>query len=399
MASTMTFDETRERPSGSRRPVTRGKLAFRLVLMALLIALLGGGLWGFNRFREQATANYFASAVPPPTAVSAAPAQSSPMPQYLEGIGSLTAVRQVEVAPEVAGRVTRILFEAGAEVKAGDALVQLNDEQERADLATYQAQATLAQANLGRTTRLATRDFASQATVDTNQSALDQARAGITRTQAIIDQKLIEAPFDGQLGIRQVQLGQYVSPGATMVTLTDLDTLYVNFTLPEQTRAEVQVGGKVEVKVDAYPGRTFEAELTTVEPQVDPSTRTIKLQATLANPERRLLPGMFANARLVLPPQPDVVTVPETAVTQTLYGDSVFVVREQNDPDGKPLQKAVQTFVETGSVSDGRIVIVRGVSPGDVVVGSGQLKLHDGAAVSVVSDNTALSVPAKPPVQ
>ena len=399
MASSMTFDETRQRPEGQRKPVSRVRLAVAFVLMALLIALLGGGLWGFNYMREQGMAAYFASMVPPPTAVSAAPARSGPMPRYLNGIGSLTSVRQVEVAPEVAGRVTEILFEAGAEVKAGDPLVQLNDEEERADFGSYQAQATLAQANLGRTTKLANRDFASQATVDTNQSALDQARAGIARTQAIIDQKLIRAPFDGQLGIRQVQLGQYVSPGTTLVTLTDLDSLYVNFTLPEQTRAEVEVGRRVEVRVDAFPGRAFGAELTTVEPQVDPSTRTIRLQATLPNPDKLLLPGMFAHAQLVLPPEPEVVTVPETAVTQTLYGDSVYIVRDEKAPDGKPVQKAVQTFVETGSVSDGRIVIRRGVQAGDLVVASGQLKLHNGAAVTVAPDSTALAVPATPPVQ
>lgn len=399
MASSMTFDETRERPSGQRKPVSRVRLAVGLVLMALLIALLGGGLWGFNYMREQGTAAYFASMVPPPTAVSAAPAQSGPMPRYLSGIGSLTAVRQVDVAPEVAGRVSEILFEAGGEVKAGDPLVQLNDEEQRADLGGFQAQATLAQANLSRTTRLANRDFASQATLDSNQSALDQARSGIARTQAVIDQKMIKAPFDGQLGIRQVQLGQYVSPGTVLVTLTDLDPLYVNFTLPEQSRAQVEVGRKVAIRVDAFPDRSFEAELTTVEPQIDPSTRTIKLQATLPNPDKVLLPGMFANARLILPPDADVVTVPETAVTQTLYGDSVYVVHEENGPDGKPVQKAVQTFVETGSVADGRIVIRRGVQAGDVVVASGQLKLHNGAAVTIAPGSTALTVPATPPVQ
>ncbi len=399
MASSMTFEETRERPSGQRKPASRVRLAVGLVLMVLLIALLGGGLWGFNHMREKGMAAYFASMVPPPTAVSAAPAQSGPMPRYLAGIGSLTAMQQVDVAPELAGRVSRILFEAGGEVKAGDPLVQLNDEEERADLGTFQAQATLAQANLGRTTKLATRDFASQATLDTNQSALDQARAGIASTQAVIDQKLIKAPFEGRLGIRQVQLGQYVSPGTVLVTLTDLDPLYVNFTLPEQTRAEVEVGRKVEVRVDAFPGRAFAAELTTIEPQIDPSTRTIKLQATLPNPDKLLLPGMFANARLILPPDPDVVTVPETAVTQTLYGDSVYVVKDEKGPDGKALQKAVQTFVETGSVADGRIVIKRGVQAGDVVVASGQLKLHNGAAVTIAPDSTALVVPATPPVQ
>ncbi len=161
----------------------------------------------------------------------------------------------------------------------------------------------------------------------------------------------------------------------------------------------MQVGQDVEVTVDAYPGRVFQAELLTIEPQIDPSTRTIRLQAQMDNEDRALLPGMFANARLVLPPEPEVVTVPETAVTRTLYGDSVFVVREEGrGQNGEPVQKAVQTTIRTGDVVEGRVAILEGVKPGDLVVSSGQLKLQNGAPVRVVTD-TALQIPARPPVE
>jgi multidrug efflux system membrane fusion protein len=397
MATTY-YDEAHERQKAGPRATRRG-LAIRLVVITLLLGLLGFGLWYFNEMRRQGTAAFFAGNVPPPTPVAAVPAQSGPLPQILGGIGTVMAIRQVDVSPEVEGRVVEILFEPGAAVSQGQPLVQLNDAPEQADLASFRAQVALAEANVQRTQRLARSDFATQATLDQNQALLEQARAGIARSEALIAQKLIKAPFAGQLGIRQVELGQHVEPETELVTLTDLDRLYVNFTVPEQARAAVRTGQPVEITVDAYPGRTFEARLTTIEPQVDPATRTIKLQATMANPDRLLLPGMFANARIVLPPQPDVVTVPETAVTHTLYGDSVFVVRQEGaDKDGKPVQKAVQTFVRTGEVVNGRVAILEGVAAGDLIVESGQLKLQSGAPVRVVAES-ALKVPAQPPVE
>ena len=214
----------------------------------------------------------------------------------------------------------------------------------------------------------------------------------------MIDQKLIKAPFAGELGLRQVELGQYVGPGDALVTLTDLGQLYANFTLPEQDRASLAVGQTVEVRADAFPGEVFQGAITAIEPQVDPTTRVIRVQATLANQEHRLLPGMFAKARVVMPPAENVVSVPATAVDHTLYGDSVFIVASDGpDADGKSKHKAVQTFVETGAQFEGRIQIVRGVAPGDVVVASGQLKLQNGAPVTVAGEG--LTPPATPPVQ
>jgi membrane fusion protein, multidrug efflux system len=234
MATTMLEGRSELRPERAERrsaPTRRRTVAW-FAAVALLLALVGGGLYGFDRFRQQAIADFFASQTPPPTPVAAAPAEAGPMPRYLDGIGTLTAVREVMIAPEVAGRVVGIRFDAGASVQRGDPLVQLNDAPERAERASFEARERLAQANLERTSRLIRRDFATQATLDENQALLEEARAGIAQMQAIIDQKLIKAPFDGELGIRRVELGQYVGPGTTLVTLTDLDRLYANFTLP-----------------------------------------------------------------------------------------------------------------------------------------------------------------------
>jgi membrane fusion protein, multidrug efflux system len=369
----------------------------RAALMALLMVVLGGGLYGFNAFRAQAINNAFNNMKQPPTPVAVAVAQKQAMPRYAPGIGTLQAVHQVTITSEVGALVTKIYFQAGATVKAGDPLVQLNDQPDQGDLANFRAQAKLAELNLARSRELLARQNAAQATVDQNQAQLDQMRASIAKTEAIIAQKLIRAPFDGVLGIRQIEIGQYVNAGAAVVTLTDLNTLYVNFTLPEQQRGEIAVGQKVLLNVDAYPGRNFEAALTTIEPQIDPGTRAIKVQATLANPDHALQPGMFANVRVVLPPAPDVVTLPATSVDFTLYGDSVFVVREDGkDANGKPVLKATRTFVKTGERDKDTVAITDGVAPGDQVVISGQLKLQSGTEV-VVQPSQALAPPAKLP--
>ena len=378
-----------------RRPTrTRLGLAVRLVIMALLLFVVFGGFWFYNQVRTQKTAEFFAGLKPPPVVVVPATAESEPLPRRLHGIGSIWAVHQVSVSPEIGGRVTQLLFQAGATVKAGDPLVQLNDQPEQGDLQNYRAQARLADLNLKRANQLASRQYETQVNVDTWQSQLDQANANAAKTQAVIAQKLVRAPFSGVLGIRQVDLGQFVSAGQILVTLTDLDTLYVNFTLPEKDKAQLALGQVVEVTVDAFPGKIFKAKLTTIEPQIGTDTRTIKLQATLDNPDHLLLPGMFAAVRVVLPHQPDVVTVPETAVDFSLYGDSVFVIVEDGSDDkGNPVLKVKRDFVKTGAHFDNKVVIESGLKAGERVASAGQLKLTDGARVSL-SDANALATPA-----
>jgi multidrug efflux system membrane fusion protein len=377
-------DTPAEQGGQTRRRPSRLRLGIWLAIMTVIVVLVLGAMVGFDLFRQKMIAQFFAGNVPPPVPVSAVIAKGESISDYLDGIGSIVAVHQVSVAPEVGGRVTKILFESGAEVKAGDPLVQLNDEPERADLANFQALANLAMVTLSRSNKLAAQQFTAQQTVDQNKSALQVAQANIARTQAMIDQKLVKAPFSGQLGVRQVDVGQYLSAGTPIVTLTDLDTLHVNFTLPEQARASVAIGQPVEFSVDAFQNRVFKATLTTIEPQIDPLTRNIKLQATLDNPGHLLLPGMFAAARLQLPAQPNILTVPETAVDYSAYGESIYVLREDGKTtDGKPKYKAVQTFVKTGARREGKVAILDGVKSGDLVVNAGQVKLQNGAEAVV----------------
>ncbi len=383
-----------DRTSIARATTRKPRTFLWLIVVGTLLAAVLGGLYGFNRFREQAIATYFASNKPPPAQISAAEVKIEAIPRFATGIGSVTAVHQVTINPEVGGRVTKIFFEPGKSVKAGDPLVQLNDAPEHGDLASFEAQARYAQTTLEHSSLLAQRQFEARETVDQKQSQLDQARAMIIKTEAVIAQKLIRAPFFGQLGTRQIEVGQYLTPGARIVTLTDLSTLYVNFTLPSQMRPQISVGQRVNVTADAFPGRNFTAEITTLEPQMSADTRTMTIQATMANPDNALLPGMFVNAAVVLPPQPDMMVLPETAVDYTLYGDSVYVVREDGkDVKGNPILKAVRTPVKTGARWGNNVTILDGLKPGDRVVAAGQVKVQSGAQVTI-SDSPAPAPPA-----
>jgi multidrug efflux system membrane fusion protein len=341
-------------------------------------------------------AQFFANNKPPPTPVSIAEAKSEVIPNLLTAVGDLAAVHQVNVTSDVSGRITDIMFTAGASVKAGAPLVQLFDGPDQGDLASFKAQAVVAQLSLDRAKQLAARQFGPQATVDQAQATFDQANAGIAKTEAIISQKLVRAPFDGVLGVRHVEVGQFLTAGTQIVSLTDLSTLYANFTVTEKDSGQLKVGQVVRVVVDAYPGRTFDGKITTIEPQISTDTRNIHVQATLANPDHILKPGMFVTTTVVLPDKPAVVTVPETAVDYTLYGDSVFLLTEKKADDGKTSLTAVRTFVRAGNRLDGRAEIVSGLKPGDRVVAVGQLKLQSGAAVSVSPDGPP-PIPAHPP--
>jgi multidrug efflux system membrane fusion protein len=367
------------------------------IIVGALLALLVGGFVGFNAFRTKMITQFFANNKPPPATVTVAEAKSEVVPNLLTAVGDLAAVHQVNVTSDVSGRITDIMFTAGSNVTAGSPLIQLFDAPERADLASFKAQATVAQLSLERAKQLASRQFGPQATVDSTQAAFDQANAGIARTEAIISQKLVRAPFDGELGVRHVEVGQFLTAGTQIVSLTDLSAVYANFTTTEKDSATLKVGQTVRVVVDAYPGRKFEGKITTIEPQISTDTRNIRIQATIANPDRVLKPGMFATTTVVLPDKPAVITVPETAVDYTLYGDSVYLIAENKTDDGKTSLTAVRTFVRTGDRVDGRVVISSGLKAGDRVVAVGQLKLQSGAAVAISADPPP-PVPAKPPL-
>jgi membrane fusion protein, multidrug efflux system len=379
------------------KPRTRpARRVLWFIIVGCLLALLVGGLVWFNHFRNQMIAQFFANNKPPPANVSITEAKPEVIPNLLVAVGELAAVHQVNVTSDVSGRITDIMFTAGSHVNEGMPLVQLYDAPDQGDLANFKAQATVAQLSLDRAKQLAARQFGPQATVDSAQAAFDQAQAGIAKTEAIISQKLVRAPFDGELGVRHVEVGQFLTAGTQIVSLTDLSELYANFTVTEKDSGQLKVGHVVRVKVDAYPGQSFEGKISTIEPQIASDTRNIRVQATIANPDHILKPGMFTTTTVVLPDKPPVVTVSETAVDYTLYGDSVFLIQEKKSDDGKTSLSAVRTFVQTGTRIEGRAEILKGLKAGDRVVAVGQLKLQSGAAVTISADPPP-PIPAQPP--
>ena len=376
-----------------KRPV---RMVRWFIIVGTLLAALVAGLVFFkfvflpNLFKE------IFGKKPPPTSVSIATAKSETIPNILAAVGDLAAVHQVNVTSDVNGRITEIMFTAGASVKEGTPLLQLFDGPDQGDLANFKAQQRVSQLTLDRARQLAERQVGPQATVDIAQSAFDQASAGIAKTQSIISQKLVRAPFNGELGVRKVEVGQYLTAGTQIVSLTDLSALFANFTVTEKDSSQLKVGQIVRIAVDAYPGRTFEGKITTIEPQIATDTRNIRVQATIANPDRILKPGMFATTSVVLPDKPPVITVPETAVDYTLYGDSVYLLNEKKEEDGKTSLTVTRTFVQTGNRVEGRAEILKGLKEGDRVVAVGQLKLQPGSAVTI-STNPTPPIPAKPP--
>ena len=376
-----------------KRPV---RMVRWFIIVGTLLAALVAGLVFFkfvflpNLFKE------IFGKKPPPTIVSIATAKSETIPNLLAAVGDLAAVHQVNVTSDVNGRITDIMFTAGASVKEGTPLLQLFDGPDQGDLASFKAQQRGSQLTLDRAKQLAERQFGPQAVVDSAQSAFDQASAGIAKTPAIISQKLVRAPFDGELGVRKVEVGQYLTAGTQIVSLTDLSVLFANFTVTEKDSAQLKVGQTVRIAVDAYPGRTFEGKITTIEPQIATDTRNIRVQATIQNPDRILKPGMFATTTIVLPDKPPVITVPETAVDYTLYGDSVYLLGEKKEEDGKTSLTVTRTFVQSGKRIEGRAEILKGLKDGDRVVAVGQLKLQSGSAVTISTDPTP-PIPAKPP--
>lgn len=356
-------------------------------LLGLILAF--GGLYLIKNSREQKAMATQLASLPPPTPVATAAATVGPLPRYIDAIGTLEAVQQVVVAPEVGGRVTALHFESGGTVRAGISLVQLNDAPEHGDLDRFRAMSEFAQRELARVESVTDRRAISQTMVDEAKRRRDEAHAEITRTEALIAQKLIRAPFDGVLGVRKINLGEYLQPGQPIVTLTNLDKLYVNFTVPEQVLSQLADGQPVDVTADAFPARPFRATISTIEPHVAVETRTLAVQATLANREHLLRPGMFVAVRVVLPLEQNVITVPETAVDKTIYGDSVLRVHQaETSTSDRPSYVTERVFVKTGRSVDGRIAIVGGITAGDLIITAGQVNLENGMPVALAPTDT-----------
>jgi multidrug efflux system membrane fusion protein len=319
-------------------------------------------------------------AAPPPTGVVATVVSPTNVPSALEAVGSLRAVREVMLAPEVAGRVTTIRFAPGQYVGAGTTLVQLNDGPERADRTAAAAKARFADLQLLRTRQLVPTGAESREMLQQRQAERDQAIAAVSQLDARLAQKRIAAPFGGQIGVRRINLGQYLNAGDTIASLTSLDQLFVDFTVPQQDLGKLTVGSEVRVTSDAWPNRAFTARLTTIEPRIAEDSRNVWVQATLANPDRALRPGMYVNAAVSLPPIPGALVVPATAIMTSAQGDSVVVIRGGN---ARTAGKAAMVSVTTGRRFGNSVVVAKGLKPGDVVVTEGQLRVQPGAEVKV----------------
>lgn len=364
----------------------------RFVIAGVLLAVVFGGIVGFNIFRDNAIKKAFSTGFVPTVTVSATTATVEDWPRHVDAVGSLQAIQFVDVAPQVSGLVTAIDFEAGQRVKKGDVLVRIDDAVERADLKRLEATRRLAVLTYDRAKKLSQNQYSTQANVDQAKATLDQTDADIAKVRAQIDYKVIRAPFSGELGVRSVNLGQYVGPGTKLVGLEALDKLFANLTVPEQRLAVLRVGQSVNVTVDAFKNRTFAGRVSTIDPRLDQANRTVLIQATIDNPDLALRPGMFVDAQIGLGATDKVVTVPKTAIDYSLYGDSVYVVVPiEKGANGKPGFIAEQRTVQVGDQRGGRIAILKGVSANDKVVIAGQIKLRDG--LPVIIDNTIKLAP------
>jgi len=347
-----------------------------VIITIIVLAVVLGGLFLWRSLRSGQGQDWHQQA----TQVAATVVNPREVPATLEAVGSLRAVREVMLSPEVAGRVSAIRFQAGAHVGTGAVLVQLFDGPERADRQAAQAKAAFAGIQLARSEELAPSGAEPRELLQQRRAERDQALAAVRQLDARLIQKQIRAPFAGQLGIRRVNLGQYLNAGDEIATLTDLSSLYVEFALPQQELVRLKPGASVEVTSDAYPGRTFTARVNAIEPQIGQDTRNVTVQAILANPDRALRPGMYVTASLVLPPQAGALVVPATAIQTSAQGDSVNVIRGGNARTGG---KAEIVPVQTGRRIGNDIVIASGLKPGDVVVTEGQLRVQPGAEVKV----------------
>jgi membrane fusion protein, multidrug efflux system len=380
----------------------------RLIIAAILVALFLGGLGYFNLvFKPKMIGEFMAKTVPPPATVTAGRAGRQSWVDRVQSIGTLIAIQGVDVAPEVGGIVKSYSFESGDDVAKGAKLVELDTSVEQADLQSEQAMLLEAKADFERQSKLVGRGAVSQAVLDSTIAKRDHSAAAVQKNEAKIAQKNIKAPFGGRLGLRRVEKGQYVSPGQALVWLQSLDPIWIDFPVPEGDVGKLKKGAHVELSVNAYPDQMFKGEIEAFDARVAQDTRTLMVRARLPNGDHKLLPGMFANVAVLTGAPEQLVTVPRTAVTYGLYGDSVWVVKEGPPAPEKtasagevtlpaPQLTVERRFVRVGPTQADNVAILEGVAAGDQVVTSGQLKLHPDAAVKIDNSQPLTPSAARP---
>ncbi|MGB6537498.1 MAG: efflux RND transporter periplasmic adaptor subunit [Xanthobacteraceae bacterium] len=375
----------------------------RMVIMLIAVIVVFGGIFAFQAFKAAMIKKFMTSMSAPPQTVSAARAEYSAWQPSIEAVGTLRAVKGADLSLEVSGVVDSISFNSGDDVKAGAMLLKLRADDDAAKLVSLQATAQLSELTYQRDLKQFKIQAVSQATLDTDAANLKNARAQVAEQQAVLDKKTLRAPFAGHLGIRAVDLGQYLSAGTTIVTLQALDPVYLDFFVPQQAVDRVRIGQTVTVRVDAFKDETFSGEISAVNPKVDTSTRNVQVRATLRNPQRKLLPGMYATVDISIGAQVKYVTLPQTAITYNPYGNTVYVIdgnggQGGGQGGGTGRLIARQTFVTTGPTRGDQVAVLKGVNAGDMIVTAGQIKLHNGSPVLI--DNsiqpTAEAAPAVP---
>jgi membrane fusion protein, multidrug efflux system len=357
-------------------------MAKRMILMLGLMVVLLGSL-GFVKFKQVQSAVQAAGFQPPPEAVTTVIAQRQDWPSSMSMIGTLEAVQGVVVSADLPGTVARIAFVSGQSVREGDVLVELDTRQERAQLAALEAQRELAGVNFGRMQQLVNEGVISRAEYDRATADQKQTEANVAEIRATIQRKTIRAPFSGVLGIRKVNLGQYLSGGSPIVSVESLNPIYANFGVPQQASGQVQIRRSLRLTAENLPGQVFTGQVTAIDSIVDEATRNVQVQATLANTGGKLRPGMFVQVELGLGANRPIITLPATAINYAPYGDTVYVVTDLKDPNGKPYRGVRQQFVKIEGSRGDQVGVVSGVNPGDEVVSSGVFKLRNGAAVQV----------------
>jgi membrane fusion protein (multidrug efflux system) len=371
----------------------------RMIIMLVAVGVVSGAIFGFQTFKAAMIKKFMAAMSSPPQTVSATKVSSSEWQPQLEAVGSLRAVKGADLSLEVAGVVDSISFNSGDDVAEGAVLLKLRSDDDQAKLESLQATADLNQITLDRDQKQFKIQAVSQANLDTDVANLKNAKAQAAQQQAILDKKTLRAPFAGHLGIRAVDLGQFLSAGTAIVTLQALDPVFLDFFVPQQAVAQVRLGQKVAVKIDAYKDQAFTGEITAVNPRVDASSRNVQIRATLKNADRKLIPGMYATVDIATGAPQNYVTLPQTAITYNPYGDTVYIVDNKGaDAAGKPTLIARQTFVTTGDTRGDQVAVLKGVKDGDTVVTAGQIKLHNGSSVLIDNSITPTADAAPVPI-
>jgi len=375
----------------------------RMLIMLGVVLLIVLVLAAYKAFSIYTMIQGF-SAPKPPISVAVATAAERPWQTRLPTVGTLKALQGVDLSLETDGTVIDLQFESGQKVKAGQPLLRLDSAVESALLETALADLGLAQLDYGRGSQLVGSQAISKGEFDRLSAVQKKNRATVNQLRAALGKKSILAPFSGTIGIRQVDVGDYVATGTMIATLQDISSLYVDFFVPEQSVPKIAIGQPVEIIVAAYPSQTFPGTISAINPKLESSTRNMQVRATLANPDGKLLPGMFASLQVLLPnPKPQVV-VPESAITYTLYGNSLYVVAQKKAEDGsvekndkgEPILIAERRFIETGERRDGLVIITKGVQDGEKVVTAGQIKLDNGAPIAISDDKTLAEKNSQP---